>query len=130
MKTLILIMLICYFTNSNYGMICPQCNGSGKVEIICNTCNGSGYEMEDRRYSQGNSIHWITYGSTTKTKSYGIRQIKVACKQCFKGLRGPNSVGSGKIKVTCNLCNGRKFISNKTLENKKNILLNVSKKSK
>ena len=96
---------------------CPTCNGKGKVEVVCNVCNGSGYEIEQQRYSQGSQIQWVSFnGNSIRTKQYGTRNMKVACKKCFKGLRGPDSVGEGKVKETCQTCNGRGYVSNRKLK--------------
>ena len=81
-----------------FGAKCPDCNGTGKVDVECRVCEGKGYIK----------------GSTTRQwkKGGGETVTPVACKACLKGMARPGMMGSGKVKEACPTCKGSGQVKN------------------
>lgn len=108
-RTAIPIFLALFNMSCAFAVICPECKGTGKVEIICKACNGTGTTKINktiRSHSQG--IRWM--GSYRETSKKNV-VVDEACHACFKGLRHPGCKGPGVIYKTCPCCKGMKNIS-------------------
>lgn len=75
---------------------CTNCNGVGYFEVECPRCAGRG-----RIQNPSGRVLKLPSGSLTST---------IPCPACVKGASRLDKTGTGKKRVTCKLCNGRKKI--------------------
>lgn len=79
-------------------IVCTNCNGVGYFEVDCPRCSGVGLVDPPR--------------STKFTRGAFDRMVngKLPCPDCVRGLSRKDKKGTGKKKVTCKVCRGRKKI--------------------
>lgn len=77
---------------------CTNCNGVGYFEVDCPRCSGAGLVDPPRSTK-------ITRGMIER-----MSNGKLPCPDCVKGLSRKDKKGSGKKKVTCKVCWGKKKI--------------------
>lgn len=84
---------------------CTNCNAVGTVEVSCPSCGGSG------------KVLYVSSRRSTIRGSKFVQPVDTyrGCPKCSKGLSAVGSVGSGKVRVKCPLCFGKK----KIIKNKK-----------
>ena len=79
-------------------VVCTNCNGVGYHEIKCPRCEGRGAIPNPR------GLH-----ARVKLPD-GSYTHKVPCPDCVRGASRSDSKGSGKKKITCKVCYGKKKI--------------------
>lgn len=75
---------------------CTNCNGVGYFEVKCPRCEGRGVVKNPR--------HNLSCLKSLRADPF------VPCPKCIKGLSSKDKRGTGKNKVTCKLCHGKKKI--------------------
>ena len=89
---------------------CPECKGSGKVEIMCNACQGKGFVIQNKLKKVGRNRFGLH-------PDRAVVPVEESCRVCTK-MVAPGARGSGKVKVKCQTCNGKGIVSNKNNKKK------------
>ena len=76
---------------------CTNCNGVGYFEVDCPRCAGAGLVDPPDSYK-------LTRGAVDRMGK------KLPCPACLRGMSSKNARGSGKKKITCKVCHGKKKI--------------------
>lgn len=76
---------------------CTNCNGVGYFEVPCPRCEGRG---------------WISPPKSTKLNMAAVHRMgqQLPCPDCFRGMSSKDKRGTGKKKITCKVCHGKKKI--------------------
>ena len=77
---------------------CTNCNGVGYFEVKCTRCDGRGVVRNPRGV-----------GARVKLPD-GRYTSNVPCPECLRGVSRADAKGTGKKKITCSVCHGKKKI--------------------
>ena len=91
---------------------CPNCNGSGKVEIMCNACQGKGFIIQNKLKKVGRNRFGLH-------PDRAVVPVEESCRVCTK-MVAPGARGSGKVKAKCQTCNGKGSIRGNKVKQKPN----------
>jgi hypothetical protein len=105
-----------------YTVNCPKCNGTGS--ITCSACNGKGtiwryyYPYYPYRY-RVTCPKCSGRGTVTCTWCGGKKTVTAPCPQCQgkgrvacpKTVQCPDCKGTGKLRIRCDTCGGRGYVT-------------------